>query len=186
MCPFFPARSRLPARSNGRRIARLSPREMRRERDSPGCLIADIAPAIKPRMCRKCGAAQACRPCDKLRETGNESHPHPVCAPHDPPRADANPGIPAFGDAWRAVRRQRSAGTRAGGRRALRHRHAWRAGLAEQFQPSDLCQSGGAQRRPTGARRARHLRQPQSLHRHGPPGGQYPQLRDREPAGARL
>ena len=65
---------------------------------------------------------------------------------------------------------------------AMHGEPAWGPG----FQPADLCQSGGAQRRPIGARRARHFRQPQSFHRARPSGGKPAQLHRRKPAGARL
>ncbi len=188
MSLFSSHRSRLRAQSNGRLSARLSPREIGRERDSSGLPDTRYCPCNKATNVPKMRDRSEPRPCDKLRKTGNESHSSPIHVLRYRPRADAMAGIPAHADAWRILGRQwaRTLGGVGGSGCAPRHRHARRSGLGHRLQPPELCQSGSAQRRPTGARRARHLRLPQSFHRQGPARRQHPRLRDREPAGARL
>ena len=58
--------------------------------------------------------------------------------------------------------------------------------LPAGLRPPALRQSGRAEGRPPDAGRARHLRQPQPVHRQGPRAVADPRLRGREPAGARL
>ena len=129
-CSFVPAIRGAPGQRGWSPLARLSPREIRRERDRSRCLIADIAPAIKPRMCRKCGTDRERTACDKLRANAERIassllplHPSHRRA-HDAlaglaPRSSCSarsPPPPAL-----ALRPARA------GDGAACHRHAWRS-----------------------------------------------------------
>ena len=141
----------------------------------------------EPKMRARPGNRYPRLACDKFAQNRNESHSTRVLALLHAPHRDAIAAVAARGRARRAIGGLRPrAAPGAGASRAPRHRHARRAGVATGLRPSDLCQSGRAQRRATGARRARHFRQPQSAHRQGSARRQHPQLRDREPARARL
>ena len=59
-CPFFPFAAHGPQTTP---LSRLSPCEIRRERDTNGCLIAEFRPAIKPRWPGICGPGRIPRLC---------------------------------------------------------------------------------------------------------------------------
>src|SRR5450830_457931 len=64
------------------------------------CLIADIAPAIKPRMCQKYGVRLASPAVINSPKTGNESHSPLARAHFCFPRGDAIAGVAAHAVAW--------------------------------------------------------------------------------------
>src|SRR5690349_24350533 len=68
-----------------------------------GCLIPEFAPAIKPRMRRKCSRAAIRAPCANVMQNGNESHSTLACAVFNVFRADAVAGVPAHDHAWCAA-----------------------------------------------------------------------------------
>ena len=132
-------------------VARLSPREMRRERDYPGlpdsrycsCNKATNVPKMRDRAGRHGPVINCAKPeTNRIR---------PPSAPSDyRPRADAMAGIPAHADAWRAAGRQRARPRRRRWRADAhaRHRHAWRAGLA---RPTSAIRPTPIRRRPKAA-----------------------------------
>ena len=126
-------------------------------------------------------------PCDKFLQNRTESHSHHARAAFDCPCGDVLASVATLRRARRAIcsgRLWSAAGRVPAG--SSRDRDARRAGMGAGLHPSDLRQSASAKRRAPDARRARHLRLPQPVHRERAAGRQYARLHRREPARARL